>query len=88
MLALWIGGSTMPVQCVENPDMLRWVMCLNSKVIFCIMSDVSMSSPSSDLLTENAGVVVNDYMILLILHHLSGYSAEQSDTHKDDCEDF
>ena len=27
-------------------------------------------------------------IILLILNHLSGYSAEQSDTHKDDCEDF
>ena len=36
MLALWIGGSTMPVQCVENPDMLRWVLCLNSKVIFTL----------------------------------------------------
>ena len=28
---------------------------------FYFMSDVSMSSPSSDLLTENARVVVNDY---------------------------
>ena len=34
LLALWIGGYTMPVQSVQNPSMLQWVQCLNPKVIF------------------------------------------------------
>ena len=39
----------------------------------------------SELLRVNAGVVVNADMILLILYHLSGHSAKQVDSHKDDC---
>ena len=40
MLALWIGGSMIPLQSVENHGMIRWVQCLNPKVIvylICLM---------------------------------------------------
>ena len=45
-----------------------------------------LSSPSSKLLIENAGVVSAD-MICLILYNLSGHSTKQVDTHEDDCQD-
>ena len=45
-----------------------------------------LSSPSSKLLIENAGVVNAD-MICLILYNLSGHSTKQVDTHKNDWQD-
>ena len=45
-----------------------------------------LSSQSSKLFIENAGVVNAD-MICLILYNLSGHSTKQVDTHKNDWQD-
>ena len=43
MLAIWIGGSNLPVSAVEDPNMKKYVKTLNSKVWNTWNTNISLS---------------------------------------------